>query len=147
MASRSAIWSDTRIERGDFETWIDGYERAWRTAGTDPLAELFAGDATYVNAPFQEPVRGLEAIARMWETERDSPDEAFEMESGLLAVEGDTGVARVEVRYGEPRPQIYLDLWVIRLDGDGRCIAFEEWPFWPPGSGGSYSGMNSREGG
>lgn len=124
---------------------MDAYERAWRAAGTESLGELFAPEATYVNAPFQEPVEGLEAIAEMWDRERDGPDEAFEMESELIAVEGDTGVARVEVRYGEPRPQIYRDLWVIRLDGEDRCIAFEEWPFWPPGSGGSYAGMTSRE--
>ena len=69
----------------------------------------------------------------------------FEMESEILAVEGDTGVARIEVRYGEPKPQIYRDLWVVTLDAEGRCTAFEEWPFWPPGSGGSYAGMNTRE--
>jgi ketosteroid isomerase-like protein len=126
---------------------MDAYERAWRAAGTASLGELFAPDATYVNAPFREPVRGLEAIAEMWERERDGPDEAFEMEAELIAVEGDTGVARVEVRYGEPKPQLYRDLWVIRLDGEGRCVAFEEWPFWPPGSGGGYAGMTSRESG
>jgi hypothetical protein len=27
--------------------WIDGYERAWRTPGTESLAELFTADATY----------------------------------------------------------------------------------------------------
>jgi len=27
--------------------------------------------------------------------------------------------------------QAYLDLWIVRLDADGRCRHFEEWPFWP----------------
>jgi hypothetical protein len=40
-------------------------------------------------------------------------------------------VVRAEVRYGEPSCQEYRDLWVIRLDDDGRCTWFEEWPFWP----------------
>jgi hypothetical protein len=22
-------------------------------------------------------------------------------------------------------------LWVIHFDAGGRCVAFEEWPFWP----------------
>ena len=56
----------------------------------------------------------------------------------LVAVEGDVGVARVDVRYGPPREQRYLDLWVVRLEEDGRCREFEEWPFWPPGTSGSH---------
>ena len=81
----------------------------------------------------------------MWEAEREGPAESFEMESETIAVEGSTGVVRVEVRYGEPRPQVYRDLWVITLDAEGRCTIFEEWPFWPPGSGGSYAAVNTRE--
>jgi hypothetical protein len=40
-------------------------------------------------------------------------------------------VVRIEVRYGRPVRQEYRDLWVLRLDDDGRCSWFEEWPFWP----------------
>jgi uncharacterized protein (TIGR02246 family) len=140
----AGIWSDTPVDRDRFEQWIDAYERAWRTPGTDALAELFAPDASYLNAPFQPPIRGLEEIARMWEAEREGgPDEAFEMAHELVAVEGDTAVARIEVTYGEPRPQLYRDLWIITLGQDGRCRSFEEWPFWPPGSGGSYAGRDA----
>ena len=41
------------------------------------------------------------------------------------------GVARVEVRYGDPPTRIYRDLWFVKLADDGRCMAFEEWPFFP----------------
>jgi hypothetical protein len=27
--------------------------------------------------------------------------------------------------------QEYRDLWIMRFDDDGRCCAYEEWPFWP----------------
>jgi ketosteroid isomerase-like protein len=128
------------MNRGDLEGWIQAYERAWRTAGTEPLADLFAPDAIYLTGPFQEPVVGLEAIARMWEAEREGPDEEFEMASDPVAVEGAAGVARIEVRYGPPRPQVYRDLWIVTLDEDGRCVRFEEWPFWPPGTRGGYAG-------
>lgn len=104
--------------------------------GTDGLSELFADDATYFNNPYGDTHRGLAAIAALWEREREGPDEAFEMTAELVAVEGDTGVARVAVRYGEPKPAEYRDLWIVRLDREGRCVAFEEWPFWPPGQGG-----------
>jgi uncharacterized protein (TIGR02246 family) len=111
--------------------WIDQYERAWRTHGTEPLAELFTEDATYLQGPYEQPVIGLAAISEMWDAERDGPDETFTMSSDIVAVDGDTAVARVDVRYGEPMTQEYLDLWIMRFAEDGRCVRFEEWPFWP----------------
>jgi len=126
------------VDRAQLSDWIVAYERAWRTPGTDSLADLFAADASYRTAPFEAPYRGLDSIAALWEAERESPDEVFTMESEIVAVEGDTGVARVEVRYGDPVAREYRDLWIVRLDEAGRCVEFEEWPFWPKGSGGSY---------
>ena len=38
---------------------MGAYERLWRTAGTDGLSELFADDAVYSMAPYEEPVQGL----------------------------------------------------------------------------------------
>jgi hypothetical protein len=119
------------VDRTDLARWIDTYERAWRTAGTDSLAELFAPDATYRTAPYREPHRGLEAIARLWEAERRGPDEAFTMTSEIVAVEGGTGVARIEVAYGPPVDREWRDIWIVRLDERGRAVAFEEWPFAP----------------
>jgi ketosteroid isomerase-like protein len=116
--------------RAEATRWIDGYETAWRTEGTAGLAELFTEDATYSQGPYHDPVVGLPAIARMWEAERDGPGERFDMVAALVAVEGDTAVARVSVRYHEPARE-YLDLWIMRFAGDGRCRAYEEWPFWP----------------
>jgi ketosteroid isomerase-like protein len=123
------------MERAELADWVERYERAWRAPGTDALSDLFAEDATYSTAPYEEPHRGLAAIGPMWEAER-TRNEEFTMASEIVAVEGDTGVVRVQVDYEIPRRQLYRDLWVVRLDEDGRCTAFEEWPFWPPGSGG-----------
>jgi hypothetical protein len=53
------------------------------------------------------------------------------MTSGIVAVDGDTAVARIEVWYGDPVRAEYRDLWVMRFAADGRCRAFEEWPFAP----------------
>jgi hypothetical protein len=116
------------VDRTDLARWIDTYERAWRTAGTDSLAELFAPDATYRTAPYREPHRGLEAIARLWEAERRGPDEAFTMTSEIVAVEGG---ARIEFAYGPPVDREWRDIWIVRLDERGRAVAFEEWPFAP----------------
>jgi hypothetical protein len=67
----------------------------------------------------------------LWEAEREGPEEVFRLSSEVVAVEGDTAVVRVRVEYGEPVEQEFRDLWVMRFAPDGRCAAFEEWPFWP----------------
>jgi ketosteroid isomerase-like protein len=114
-----------------FAAWIDAYEKAWQTAGTGALTRLFTEDASYRPGPFDLTVTGLEAIAEFWEAERDGPDEVFTLTRELVAAQGDTSVARVEVAYAGTRRRTYRDLWVITLARDGRCRAFEEWPFHP----------------
>ncbi len=121
------------IDRARVQAWIDAYERAWRTAGTDALGDVFTPDATYRTGPFEDPHRGLEAIALLWEAEREGPDERFTLTTEVVAVDGDTAVVRAEVRYGPPDRREFRDLWIVRLRDDGRCAAFEEWPFAPPG--------------
>ena len=111
--------------------WIAAYEAAWRSPGTDGLAAIFTPDATYRQGPYDEPVVGLPAIARMWEAEREGPDEAFQMASEIIAVDGATAVVRVQVLYGDPVTQQWRDLWLVHFAPDGRCAAFEEWPFAP----------------
>jgi hypothetical protein len=119
------------MTREQLLAWIDGYERAWRAAATETLGTLFSEGARYRQSPYADPVVGLAAIASMWEAERSGPDEIFTMTREVVAVEGDTGVARVVVRYGDPVEQEYTDLWVVQLDADGRCRDFEEWAYWP----------------
>ena len=118
-------------DRATVSRWLAGYEAAWRAPRTDGLAGLFAGDATYLQSPYEPPVTGLDAIRRMWEEQRDGPGELFTLATEILAVDGPTAVVRAEVRYGDPPGRQYRDLWVIRLGEDGRCSWFEEWPFWP----------------
>jgi SnoaL-like protein len=117
------------IDRASVEQWIGAYERAWRTAGTDSLAELFRKDASYRMSPYEDAARGLGAIGALWERERAGPGEEFEMGSELVAVEGDTAVARIEVAYAGGAE--YRDIWILRFAEDGRCREFEEWPYWP----------------
>jgi ketosteroid isomerase-like protein len=116
-------------DRASVEAWIGTYERAWRTAGIAALGELFSEDASYRMSPYEQPAVGLEAIGELWERERTGPDEEFEMAHEVVAVDGDTAVARIEVAYAGGAE--YRDLWIVRFDAAGRCGVFEEWPFWP----------------
>jgi ketosteroid isomerase-like protein len=119
------------MDRSGVAEWIEGYERAWRAPGTSPLASIFTPDAIYLQGPYDEVVRGLPAIERMWEAEREGPDEDFRMTSEIIAIDGRIAVVRAEVWYGDPVTQEYRDLWIITFAVDGRCASFEEWPFWP----------------
>lgn len=120
------------VDRTGFAAWIEAYERAWRTAGTAGLAALFTEDASYRHSPYEEPIVGLAAIAADWEREREGPDEVFTMTTEIVAVDGDTGVAKLLVRYGEPVHQEYQDIWLVRFDSAGLCRSFEEWWVEPP---------------
>ena len=82
--------------------WIEAYERAWRSPGTDQLAMVFAPEVTYRTSPWDEPVKGLDDLARLWEHERAGHDEGFVMHSDVVAVEGRTAVVRVSVDYEDP---------------------------------------------
>jgi ketosteroid isomerase-like protein len=118
------------MARDEVTRWVAAYEAAWRTAGTEPLAALFTDDASYRMSPYEEPVVGLPAIAELWEAERDGPDESFSMTHEIVAVEDERAVVFVEVHYEQPEGE-FRDLWVMRFAPDGRCAAFEEWPYAP----------------
>lgn len=119
------------MDRAAVQRWIAAYERAWRTPGTDPLADLFTADVSYLPSPWAPPIRGREAVGEFWDAERKGPDEEFVMATEVVAIDGATAVVRVSVDYGEPLFSRWRDLWVIRFADDGRCEAFQEWPFAP----------------
>ena len=76
-------------------------------------------------------VRRALSLAALWEREREGPDEGFTLRHHIVAVDGTTAVVRVEVDYASERSGRWRDLWVLRFADDGRCAAFEEWPFAP----------------
>jgi ketosteroid isomerase-like protein len=120
------------MERDAVTRWIAAYESAWRTLGTDALAELFTPDVTYRTKPWARPIEGIERLARFWDAEREGPDEGFEMRSEIVAIDGATAVVRVEVTYTAPPGTSWRDLWIVEFDADApdaRCSSFEEWPF------------------
>ncbi|MDQ4006927.1 MAG: nuclear transport factor 2 family protein [Actinomycetota bacterium] len=118
------------MERAAVEQWVRDYERAWRTAGTEHLVGIFTHDVAYLPSPWAQPVEGLEAVAEFWDAERKGPDEQFVMTSEVVAVDDATAVVRVAVDYSDPDSR-WRDLWVLTFGPDGRCAAFEEWPFAP----------------
>jgi ketosteroid isomerase-like protein len=116
------------MRRDEVMRWVDGYERAWRARDLDAVEALFTDQARYRFSPYEESKVGHAAIKGFWQ---DDDDVVFAMTASPVAVDGDTAVVRVEVRYGDPVRQEYRDLWVLRFADDGRVEDFEEWAYWP----------------
>ena len=116
------------MDRDEVMRWVARYEHAWRDGDVDAVERLFTDDARYRASPYEDPETGHEAIKAFW---LDDEGETFTFAAAPVAVEGDTAVVRVLVKYGDPLRQEYLDLWVMHFANDGRVDDFEEWAYWP----------------
>jgi uncharacterized protein (TIGR02246 family) len=105
--------------------WIDGYVRAWDTNDPRDIGDLFTDDAVYYTAPFRPPWRGRDKIVAGWLDRKDEPGDA-EFDWEPLVVTPEVAVVQGTTRYRDPA-QTYSNLWVIRLDGEGRASEFTEW--------------------
>ena len=54
------------------QEWLDAYVAAWRSYDHAAIGALFADDATYAYHPWDEPLRGREAIVASWLADRDA---------------------------------------------------------------------------
>ena len=102
--------------------WLDAYVAAWRSYGG--IRDLFTADAEYRYHPYDEPLRGRDAIAADWLSDRDEPG-SWEARYEPLLVDGDRAVASGETRYAAGRT--FSNLFVLAFDGEGRCRSFTEW--------------------
>jgi len=103
--------------------WIEGYVRAWNSNDPADIGGLFTADAEYYTAPFRPAWRGRERIVEEWLARRDEPGETtFRWQP--VAVTDEVAVVQGTTTYPE---RTFSNLWVIRLDTDGRCREFTEW--------------------
>jgi len=111
-------------DRDALADWVGRYLKAWDTNDPRDIEALFTADAEYRGVPGAPPVRGREAIVADWLDRRDEPDD-HEFSWEPLAVEGDIAVLQGRTVYrGAPD---WDNLWVLRLDADGRASSFTEW--------------------
>lgn len=109
--------------------WLDAYVEAWKTYDRDKIADLFATDAQYRYHPYDEPVRGRDAIVESWFEDPDEPG-TFEGRYEPIAVDGDVAVAVGTSSYRNATgviDRIYDNIYVMRFDDHGRCREFTEW--------------------
>ncbi|MGH2798364.1 MAG: YybH family protein [Solirubrobacterales bacterium] len=126
------------MKRADVDRWLADYVAAWMTYDPDRIGALFSEDLEYRYHPYDEPVRGRQAIVEAWlgegdhadASERDEPG-TYEASYRAIAVDGDTAVATGTSTYRDgpdgPVADAYDNCFVIRFDDDGRCREFTEW--------------------
>jgi ketosteroid isomerase-like protein len=117
------------MDRSDLERWLAAYRKAWTSDDRDDIAALFTDDATYSPWPFSQPWSGRDQIVAKW-IDRGDSKRPWSFEHDILAFEGDTGVVRGVTHYDpyEDDPEAtYSNVWLVRLDSDGRAKEFAEW--------------------
>jgi ketosteroid isomerase-like protein len=121
------------VEHQDVQRWLDDYVAAWKSYDAEAIGALFSEDVEYRYHPYDEPVRGREAVVNAWLGEGD-PDVAstrdkpgtYDASYEPVAIDGDVVVAVGSSTYTDP-PTVYDNCYLLRFDADGRCSEFTEW--------------------
>jgi ketosteroid isomerase-like protein len=113
----------------DFREWMDRYDRASETSDPAAAAALFAEDAVYQETPFDEPMRGREAIYRYWSGASQWIQES-RFNYQILSMEENRGIALWQSRITrrESGNLLFLDgVFLVEFDEAGLCSRFREW--------------------
>jgi hypothetical protein len=117
------------MDNAGFQRWLDAYVAAWKAYSEDEIGTLFSEDAEYRFHPWDEPVRGRDAIVAAWLEDRDDPG-SWTAEYRPWAIEGDRAVAVGVSRYlGADRVTVereYHNVFLCHFDADGHCREFTE---------------------
>jgi hypothetical protein len=122
------------VTRSEVQAWLDRYVDAWMTYDPGAVGALFCADAEYRYHPWDEPVRGRDAIVRSWvdpsgsASGRDDPG-TYAARYEPYAVEGARAVAvgRTDYLAGDGSvARRYHNVFLLEFDDEGRCSRFTE---------------------
>ena len=117
------------MDEAGFQRWLDEYVDAWKTYDAGAIGDLFSEKVEYRYHPWDEPVRGRDALVESWLGDRDEPD-SWTAEYHPWLVSGERAVAVGVSRYfapdGETLDREYHNVFLCRFDSDGRCREFTE---------------------
>jgi ketosteroid isomerase-like protein len=114
------------LKEKHLDRWVKAYRRAWESNDPEHIAALWTEDAALYRRPDEEPVLGRDAIVNAWLEVADAPGETL-FEYQVLGFGDGVGFVRGWTTYQTDPPGEYSNLWVIRLDKDGRAHEFTEW--------------------
>jgi hypothetical protein len=106
------------------QRWLDDYVAAWRSYDRDAIRALFTADVAYAYHPYDEPLRGADAVADSWLENQDEPG-SWEATYEPSLIDGGRAIATGETRYIDG--EVFSNLWQLEFAPDGRCSRFVEW--------------------
>jgi hypothetical protein len=111
-------------------TWIEAWDRAWRTLDPEPLRPVYAENAVHHSHPFREPGSPLDYAAWAFSDEEGEP----ELWWGEPIVAGDRAVVEWWAVSRVPAGLTSLagTSW-LRFSPDGRVV--EQHDYWGEGPG------------
>jgi ketosteroid isomerase-like protein len=126
------------MERVDVDEWLDAYVAAWKSYDREEIAALFSADVVYRYHPYDEPVRGRDAVVSSWLGEDEpegastrDPEGTYDATYRVVVLDGDVAVATGTSTYltspGGPIDKVFDNCFVMRFDAARRCREFTEW--------------------
>jgi hypothetical protein len=108
----------------DVQAWLDAYVRAWASYDEQQIGDLFASDASYRYHPWEEPVRGRDAIVADWLESKDPPG-SWQASYQPYLISGNRAVVTGTSDYSSGVR--FWNIWSLTFDDDGRVSDFNEW--------------------
>ena len=128
------------MDQIDVDRWLDAYVAAWKSYDRTQIAALFSDDVAYRYRPYDEPVRGRDAVVEWWLSEGGhagaptrNPEGTYDATYRTIAVDGDVAVATGYSSYVAARGGPIDKCFVMRFDTAGKCSEFTEWYIKRPG--------------
>ena len=124
------------IDRAHVQDWLDRYVAAWKSYDPAAIAELFSEDAEYRYHPWDEPVRGREAIVADWLAPGGQPAQrdnegTYDAAYSPWAIDGNRAVTVGTSEYFSDatrtkRERRYHNFYLLEFDDAGRVRSFTE---------------------
>jgi ketosteroid isomerase-like protein len=126
------------VTKTDVDRWLQAYVEAWKTYDREQIGALFSEDVNHRYHPYDDPLRGRDAVVQSWLGEGDDPGASARDQEGTydatyraVAVDGDVAVATGSTTYtaepGGEVERVFHNCFVMRFDPSGRCREFTEW--------------------
>ena len=125
------------MDRDAVNRWLDDYVAAWKSYDPEAIGALFSDEVEYRFHPYDDPVRGRNAVVEAWLGESDhegapgrDAEGTYDGSYRAVAVDGEVGVATGESLCSEePGGPVFQwdNCFVMRFDSEGRCREFTEY--------------------
>ncbi len=117
------------MNRSELSSWVEQLGKAWIKRDPDLAASLCAERVTYYEDPFQAPLKGRDAVRKVWE-EVPKTQKEIHFSHDVIAIVSRTGIAHWAASYTNISNGMRVELdgiFVVVLDKEGLCKEFHMW--------------------